>query len=263
MERLCLEQHPQYGNPLNYQQSFDASWQLPINKLPVFDWVTSDVKYAATYNWERGADLDDGTQMAGTIANSRTTSANVRMKFETLYNHVPFLKKVNRKFASSFSTVKPTMPKKFVKEIQLKQDTTLVVQHGQKSKRLRVVAIRQDGSRYALKYKVLDNNKIEISSRDTTHLKLTVTSRRNTEDQRWYKALQFGTRMLMMVRSVNVSYTNRYNMTLPGFMPRVVIISVSIVAEGCSQDSISLLDSQATAISRKPCLTAGLIRPTA
>ena len=24
-----------------------------------------------------------------------------------------------------------------------------------------------------------------------------------------------------MVRSVNVSYTNRYNMTLPGFMPRV------------------------------------------
>lgn len=209
------------GTPLNYQQSFDASWQLPINKLPVFDWVTSDVKYAATYNWERGADLDDGTQMAGTIANSRTTSANVRMKFETLYNHVPFLKKVNRKFASSFSTVKPTMPKKFVKEIQLKQDTTLVVQHGQKSKRLRVVAIRQDGSRYALKYKVLDNNKIEISSRDTTHLKLTVTSRRNTEDQRWYKALQFGTRMLMMVRSVNVSYTNRYNMTLPGFMPRV------------------------------------------
>lgn len=124
--------------------------------------MTSDVKYAATYNWERGADLDDGTQMAGTIANSRTTSANVRMKFETLYNHVSFLKKVNRKFASSFSTVKPTVPKKFVKEIQLKQDTTLVVQHGQKSKRLRVVAIRQDGSRYALKYKVLDNNKIEI-----------------------------------------------------------------------------------------------------
>ena len=81
------------GTPLNYQQSFDASWQLPINKLPVFDWVTSDVKYAATYNWERGADLDDGTQMAGTIANSRTTSTNVRMKFETLYNHVPFLKK--------------------------------------------------------------------------------------------------------------------------------------------------------------------------
>ena len=76
------------GTPLSYQQNFDASWQLPLNKFPVFDWLTSDIKYASTYNWERGADLDDGTSMGNTIANSRTMSGNVRLRMETLYNHV-------------------------------------------------------------------------------------------------------------------------------------------------------------------------------
>lgn len=209
------------GMPLNYQQNFDLSWQIPLNKIPIFDWLTSDFKYASTYNWERGSDLDDGTSMASTIANSRTTTLNARMKLETLYNHIPFLKKVNRKFASSFSAAKPATPKNFTKEIQLRNDTTTVIQHNQKSKKIKVIAIRKDGTKYALKYKIIDNNKVEIITRDTTQLKLTITPRQNTEDQGWYKAIQWGTRVLMMVRNVNISYTNRYNMTLPGFMPRI------------------------------------------
>lgn len=208
------------GTPLSYQQNFDASWQLPLNKLPVFDWLTSDVKYAATYNWERGADLDDGTSMGNTIANSRTVSTNARLRMETLYNHVPFLKKVNRKYASTSSS-KPDKPKNFVKEVQLKADTTLTVQHNLKSKKLRVVAITPDGKRYALRYKTDDNNRITIENRDTTRLKLTVTPRRDKEQQTWYKALQLTTRTLMMVRNVSVAYTNKHNMTLPGFLPRV------------------------------------------
>lgn len=208
------------GTPLSFQQTFDLSWQLPLNKIPIFDWVTSDVKYASTYNWERGSDLDDGTTLGNTIANSRQTSANLRLRLETLYNHVPFLKKVNRKFSSS-ATTKKVEQKNFVKEIQLKPDTTLQVQHGQKNKHVRVTALRRDGTRMAIRYKVIDANKIEILTRDTAFIKLTVTPRRRTEDQTWYKVLQYTTRGLMMVRSVSVSYQNRYNMSIPGFLPRV------------------------------------------
>lgn len=208
------------GTPLSYQQSFDASWQLPLNKLPVLDWLTSDVKYSATYNWMRGADLDNGTSLGNTIANSRTIGGNARLKLETLYNHVPFLKKVNRKFSSTAST-KKEKPKNFVKEIQLKSDTTVTVQHNQKSKNVRVTALRPDGTRYPVRFKVVDANRIEVLTRDTTRLKLTVTPKRRAEDQGWYKALQYTARAAMMVRNVSVSYTNRYNMSIPGFLPRV------------------------------------------
>lgn len=209
------------GKPLTYAQSFDYSWKLPLNKFPVFDWITADVAYAATYNWTRGADLDDGTSMGNTINNSRDIRGNGRLNLETLYNHVPFLKKINRKFStSSASQTKKKEPENYAKEIQLKADTTLTIKHNQKTRKLRVMAINTAGKRYPLKYRVIDANTILVLSRDTTKLKLSVAPRRRLEDQTWYKAVEYTTRALMMVRNVNVNYTNKHTLNLPGFLPQ-------------------------------------------
>ncbi len=86
------------GRPLDYQQSFQASYQIPLNKLPVFDWVNADASYNATYSWVRGTELDDGTSLGNTITNNRTFNINSTLNMETLYNHVPFLKKTNERF---------------------------------------------------------------------------------------------------------------------------------------------------------------------
>lgn len=211
------------GRPLTYQQNFDASWKIPINKLPVFDWVTTDVSYNATYNWTRGTELADGSTYGHTITNSRNITGNGRLNLETLYNHVPFLKAVNKKYAQAPKDKKAGEVEKkfFEKEITLKADTTQELQHNQRSKQLRVVALRPDGSKYPLRFKVIDNNKIVILSKDTARIKVMVSPKKRKEDQQWYKALQLGSRFLMMARNVSVTYTNKYNLNLPGFMPEI------------------------------------------
>ena len=211
------------GRPLTYQQNFDASWKIPINKLPVFDWVTTDVSYNATYNWTRGTELADGSTYGHTITNSRNITGNGRLNLETLYNHVPFLKAVNKKYAQAPKDKKAGEVEKkfFEKEITLKADTTQELQHNQRSKQLRVVALRPDGSKYPLRFKVIDNNKIVILSKDTARIKVMVSPKKRKEDQQWYKALQMGSRFLMMARNVSVTYTNKYNLNLPGFMPEI------------------------------------------
>ena len=216
----------QLGTPLSYAQSFEASWKLPITKIPIFDWLTADANYRSTYNWTRGAELQDGTSMGHTIANSRDVSGNMRLNMETLYNHVPFLKEVNKKFsASNRSSSKKkgedSKKKNFEKEITLKADTTLTIQHNQRSKKLQVTAIRPDGTRMKIRYKVLDNNRIEVLTQDTARLKLTIRPKRRTEDMGWYKVAQYGARFLMMVRNVSVNYSNKYSMNVPGFLPRI------------------------------------------
>ena len=213
----------QLGRPLSYQQNFDLSWKLPLNKLPLFDWLTADVAYNATYNWVRGAELQDGSSMGNTVNNSRNITGNSRLNLETLYNHVPFLKQVNRKYSQTPRSKKDEDPKKkyFQKELQLKSDTTLTLKHNQKSKKVKVVAIRPDGSRYPLRFKVLDNNQIVVLSKDTARVKITVSPRKRKEDQGWFKAVQMGTRFLMMVRNISVNYTNKFNLNLPGFMPNI------------------------------------------
>ncbi|MBR3066553.1 MAG: cell surface protein SprA, partial [Prevotella sp.] len=277
-----------WGTPLDYQQTFTASYQLPLDKLPILDWTKMDVQYNATYSWLRGTELDDGTSLGNTIQNNRNVQLNGSFNLETLYNHIPFLKKTNERFKKqpqkktndkkktsdkgkasdnkSTSPTTPTSPTKptqdekqlpknkntFQKEITLQPDTVIEVQHGKKSKRLLISARGKDGKVVAVKWKPVDENKIKVwlpkltshhsslitpdsslispdSSLITSHsslltpdtLKLSITPKEPLENQWWYNPAQQAARLLMMVRTVNLSYRNQRSMTLPGFMPNI------------------------------------------
>ena len=229
------------GTPLDYQQQVTASYQLPLNKLPIFDWVNADASYSAHYAWVRGTELDDGTSLGNTINSNRNLNINGSFNLETLYNHSPFLKKANERFRRSGSsssrnnkyknaTFSPKNPEErilpknknaYQREITLKTDTTVTVAHNKGSKRLVVTARTKDGKPYDVKYKVIDENKILIKNRDTVQLKLSIVAKPSQEKEWWYEPAQTMARVLMMVRSVNVSFRSQYAMHLPGFLPNV------------------------------------------
>lgn len=238
-----------FGRPLDYNQNFTASYQVPINLIPVFDWITADANYNATYNWTRGTDQEDGQSLGNVISNNRTLNINGALNFEKLYNHIPFLKKANERFnkRTNNATKKkrngakspkeanetrrnlkeakelPKNKKSFEKEITLLPDTTMTVNHGKKSKRLIVSAKTKDGKMIKLKYKTIDNNKIKITSKvdSATTVKLLVTPKEPLENKSWYKTMQVVARGLMLVRNFNLSYRNQYGLSLPGFLPEV------------------------------------------
>jgi cell surface protein SprA len=256
------------GVPLDYRQTFTASYQLPLNKLPIFDWLNADASYNATYSWVRGTELDDGTSLGNTITNNRNLNLNSSFNLETLYNHIPFLKKVNDRFKKApqrpqknqknqkakkpqgeadgdkngkqqdTSKEEKALPKNknaFQKEITLTADTVLTVQHGKKSKRLLLSARGQDGKQVKLKWKVKDDNNVtvrlpkelaaQLRAKDSTRkdsslkLRLSVLPKEPLDKQWWYEPAQQLSRLLMMVRTVNLSYRNQRSMTLPGFLP--------------------------------------------
>ena len=216
-----------FGTPLAYQQSFNASYTLPLNKLPIFEWLTADGSYAATYNWQRGNSIA-GVNVGNNIANKRNITLKASMNFEKLYNLVPYLEETNKRFASSNKnskskkSTKPKVekPKAFTKEVHLKTDTTTTITHNLKNRKLEVMARTKNGEKYKLKYKVLDENKIVIKNKDTLNIKVTITAKpKNAERSNFAKAMQYPVRMLMMVRSASINYTNAYAMNLPGFLP--------------------------------------------
>ena len=238
-----------WGAPLDYSQTFQASYKLPINLLPVFDWVNTDAAYNANYSWERGTDDEEGNSYGNTINTQREVVLNGSFNLVRLYNHVPFLKKVNERFDRTKSRAqqkreqqdkakrkkeeqqakedpKKALPKNkraFEKEITLLPDTAFNIRHGKNSKRLIVSAKTADGKMFRLKYKKVDNNQIRIMSRvdSAMKLKLTVLPKEPLDNNKWYRGLQTVARLAMMVRNVSVNYRSNYQLTLPGFIPSV------------------------------------------
>ena len=86
------------GTPLDYSQQFTLSYQPPINLLPIFNWVNTDLTYNSTYRWVRGTQLEDGSSLGNTIANNRDLNINANFDLVRFYNNIPFLKKANERF---------------------------------------------------------------------------------------------------------------------------------------------------------------------
>ena len=216
-----------FGDPLSYQQNFTASYTLPLNKFPLFEWLTADASYSGTYNWMRGNSIA-GIDVGNNIANKRNITFKTSMNFEKLYNLIPYLEETNKRFASSNKKQKSSKSRKpkvekakpFTKEVRLKSDTTVTIAHNLKNRKIDVIARTKKGEAYKLKYKVLDENKILIKNMDSVSIKITITAKqKDGERSKFAKAMQYPTRVLMMVRSASFNYTNAYAMNLPGFMP--------------------------------------------
>ena len=238
-----------WGTPLDYSQSFTASYKVPLNLLPVFDWVNTDASYSSNYSWERGMEDENGNSYGNTVNTHRELTLNGSFNLVKLYNHLPFLKKVNEKFNRTMSRSqyerkkqekekkkkdarelaadpKKALPKNrkaFEKEITLLPDTSFNIRHGKNSKRLIVSAKTADGKLFPIKYKKVDNNQIKLISKvdSAQKIKISVLAKEPLEEKSWYKTWQMVARLAMMVRNVSFNYRSSYQLTLPGFTPSI------------------------------------------
>ena len=92
----------EFGINMNFSQTLNATYQIPINKIPILDWISADARYAGSYNWTRAPLAQD--TLGNTIQNSRNIGLNTQFNFLGLYNKIPYLKKVNQKLAQQNRT---------------------------------------------------------------------------------------------------------------------------------------------------------------
>lgn len=225
------------GTPVSYNQTFDATWNIPINKISWFDWTTASIKYKSSYAWNRGTKIDENTETGNSLQNEATWQGDVRLNLENFYNKSKFLKKANSKFkqttqrqsltnGKSANTKKNTAAgkkntKKFTQKVKLQGDSSITVKHGLNTRRLIISAKDTKGKAYHLNYRATDGNNIRIKNKDSIELQLTISPDKPLDDENWYKSLQYTARALMMVRSASVGYRVTTSTFLPSFRPNV------------------------------------------
>ena len=223
------------GTPWNYNQTFTGSYKAPFNKIAFLDYLTANVTYTSTYQWDKGVTVDD-VYLGNSIRNQSSWNGDARLNFETLFNKSKYLQAINKRFASSSrggrnngrgnpanrtANVKKEKAKRFERAITLAEDTTTIVEHNLKTKKVKVRAT-SNGKPFSLKTKVIDDNKLEILNKGKINLKLTVTEDKKEEKRSFGTELAEHTlRFLMMPRSFSFRMKRSHSLNLPQFSPNV------------------------------------------
>ncbi|MDR1524266.1 MAG: cell surface protein SprA [Tannerella sp.] len=225
------------GTPLLYDQSFMASYTFPFQQIPALEWMTGQLSYRATYNWEKGSYVDAETNMGNSIKNQRVVELQGSLNLLSLYNKNDYLKKVIQK--SNAPVTAPvqkktgrtagapatgrTARKTLEMEVTLSPDSGIIVQHNMLTTKVIINARRTDDStkRYKVSYKSLDYARIRITNRDTVSLKLSIRPAPSKDETFIYKLGEYSARTLMMIRRAAIQYSLTDGMYLPGFMPGI------------------------------------------
>ncbi len=90
------------GRTVHYHSIANLNYAVPLSKIPILDWITLTAKYGGDYDWMAGPlpikssiDTAKPIDLANTIQNSNTKQLNGQLNMTTLYNKIPFLKKLN------------------------------------------------------------------------------------------------------------------------------------------------------------------------
>ncbi|GAB3233286.1 cell surface protein SprA [Hymenobacter seoulensis] len=112
------------GRTTNFNQTVALTYRLPLDKFPLTDWISADVRYAANYSWQAastalraptnpGNPADTTTaplDLGNTIQNNGEFSGNGRIDLVKLYNKVRFLNIINNAPAPQARATAPTTP---------------------------------------------------------------------------------------------------------------------------------------------------------
>lgn len=83
-----------FGRNTFYTQQFNASYNLPTQKLPVLDWTNFRLTYGNTYSWTAASRL--AQNLGNTIGNTQSSQANAELNFDRIYSKQRWLRAVNQ-----------------------------------------------------------------------------------------------------------------------------------------------------------------------
>ncbi|MDD5570845.1 MAG: cell surface protein SprA [Bacteroidales bacterium] len=94
-KRAVLDTIKTLGRTTDYNHNLNVNYNVPINKIGLLNWITVNARYTANYSWQ--ASPLAARSLGNQIENSNTRQLNGNFNMNSLYNKVPYLRKLNQK----------------------------------------------------------------------------------------------------------------------------------------------------------------------
>jgi cell surface protein SprA len=218
------------GRTTSYFHQFNVSYTIPINKIPILDWITANARYGATYGWDVGPIIPDDPEfgpinLGNNIKNSNTIQLNGQLNFLNLYNKVPYLKSINDKYRNYASRQQEsetrTKTKVYTRDnLYLREERPRYVAHNLRTENITVEVVDENNQPVEVMTEILSDTRIRITSeRAVRSATVTVTGTIEKGENPLIFIAESTVRILMGLRSVNITYQRSGGTFLPGYLP--------------------------------------------
>ena len=224
------------GKNTHYHHTWNATYTLPINKIPLLDWTSASAVYQAGYDWNLAPVTRGDYQLGNSISNMNSIQLNGQLDFLQLYNKVPYLRKVNQKYGEfsrgrresqessrqRYSGQQIAVPPQKYQEqnLKLKKNTPYSFFHKLGSSSVQVKVADKGGKPVAGQVKVVNDNRIIFTPlADFDGASVEIISQKGNEKAAKINLGEITSRFLMMLYNVNISYSENGGTSLFGYLP--------------------------------------------
>ncbi len=202
-----------FGQTMNYSHTFNVNYKWPLSSFPMTDWMTLTTRYSGSYDWTQAPlALPD---VGNVVQNSRQISWNAKLTMKTLYNKVPFLKKVNTKYNGRGGSIYNKLSAR---------SKGGVVDGGKLEK-------EKDSKEDPKKPKLKKDGVVDLTNPDDPDnpeniKKEKEKKKKEREESTGYKVLEQFARLLMSLDNVTGTYSTTDGILMPGYSPRTNMLGV-------------------------------------
>jgi cell surface protein SprA len=213
------------GRTTNYYHLLNFNYNVPVNKLPLLSWVTSNARYSARYDWLAGTIFPDSLNIhpGNTIKNSNNGQFTVQANLTNLYGKVKFLKEVEastqpgarRRMSLGYEEVVHTR-----RGLIFKTGKPRIINHNLKTKDLTVTVTDRDGKPVTGKFDIVSEDRIDYTAdSDVTNAVVVIKGRVEKKPGVGNILGRYALRGLMALRNVSATYTIEQGHIVPGYLP--------------------------------------------
>ena len=232
-----------FGRNTHYGHNFRLTYAIPINKVPYLNWLSANAQYSANYDWNAGPllrnELTDKmyNDLGNDIKNSRSFNGSSSANMINLYNNVPYLKYINKKYRRrgrvnkrKKETEKVFYPGKKEPQVfmSFKKDKPKSIKHNLKTVNVTLKVIDDKGVEVKGKTVIVSENKVTFESeRAIKGAKINIEGDRDKKDGLLKIIVENTVSILMGVKNVSVNYQLTEGTILPGYMNNTSIMGAS------------------------------------
>ena len=226
----------QGGRNTNYAQTFAATYTLPLNKIPLFDFISANAGYASSYSWLAAPEVSDPTALAkysanplgNTITNTQNLRGKADLNFKKIYDKSPFLKTYDSPNPNLGDKKENDKKRKAVKAARQK-----ILEEIQKLKDKK--AKLKDDLKTVANDRAMPDSVKKVKSKQI-HTQIKSTRKQIVQKHKDYRAKQMPPdpfisvimRPLLSLKSAGIEYRETQGTTVAGFMPTSQLLGNSL-----------------------------------